>query len=55
LFTVGNFLYGRYLTAWVLLGVCIVAGLVLITVIRKLWANNTEVPATAAAGDQGRR
>jgi SSS family solute:Na+ symporter len=38
LFTVGNFLYGRLNYAYILLGVFIVAGLVLVRVINRLWA-----------------
>ena len=40
LFTVGNVLYGRWLYAGVLFAVFIVAGLVLLKVINRLWANN---------------
>ena len=43
LFTVGNFLYGRTGTAWFLLAVFVVAGLVLIRVINRLWAVQPEV------------
>jgi Na+/proline symporter len=38
LFTVGNFLYGRMNYAWILLGVFIVSGLILIAVVNKLWS-----------------
>jgi Na+/proline symporter len=40
LFTVGNFLYGRLVYAFVLLGVFIAGGIVLIYIINKLWSNN---------------
>jgi Na+/proline symporter len=39
LFMVGNLLYARYATAFVLLGVFVIAGGVLIAVISRLWAN----------------
>jgi SSS family solute:Na+ symporter len=39
LFTVGNFLYGRMNYAYMLLGVFVVAGLMLLGVIRKLWSD----------------
>ncbi len=38
LFTVGNFLYGRWVYAGVLLAVFVVSGLVLIKVINRLWS-----------------
>jgi hypothetical protein len=37
LFTVGNFLYGRMTYAYILLGIFIASGLVLIKVINRLW------------------
>jgi Na+/proline symporter len=37
LFTVGNFLYGRMLTAWILFAVFLVAGAALLFVVNKLW------------------
>jgi len=40
LFTVGNFLYGRRNYAFMLLGVFIVSGLILLRVINRLWSNN---------------
>jgi Na+/proline symporter len=40
LFTVGNFLYGRTTYAFILLGVFIVSGSVLLRVISRLWARN---------------
>jgi Na+/proline symporter len=44
LFTVGNFLYGRYNYAFILLAVFIVSGIALIQVVRNLWDKG---PATA--------
>ena len=41
LFTVGNFLYGRTTYAFVLLGVFIVSGSVLLRVINRLWARDS--------------
>jgi SSS family solute:Na+ symporter len=46
LFTVGNFLYGRYVYAFVLLGVFVASGLVLLRVVNRLWDNR------GAAADQ---
>jgi len=40
LFTVGNFLYGRLNYAFMLLGVFIVSGFILLRVINRLWSNN---------------
>jgi Na+/proline symporter len=40
LFTVGNVLYGRWVYAGVLLAVFVAAGLVLLKVVNRLWANN---------------
>jgi solute:Na+ symporter, SSS family len=40
LFTVGNFLYGRMTYAFILLGVFIVSGSVLLRVISRLWGKN---------------
>ncbi len=40
LFTVGNFLYGRQNYGFMLLGVFIVSGVVLIRVINRLWSGN---------------
>ncbi len=37
LFCIGNFLYGRMQTAWILSGVFVVSGLVLLYVIKHLW------------------
>ena len=39
LFTLGNFLYGRNSLAFLLLGVFVASGLVLLWVIRRLWGN----------------
>jgi len=50
LFTVGNFLYGRNGLALLLLAVFIVSGLVLLYVIKQLWANSTA--GAAAAGNR---
>ena len=52
LFTVGNFLYGRYTTALILLGVFVIAGGVLIAVIRRLWGKGVEkeIPPEENAG-----
>jgi Na+/proline symporter len=41
LFTVGNFLYGRTTYAFVLLGIFIVSGSVLLRVINRLWAKSS--------------
>ena len=41
LFTVGNFLYGRTTHAFVLLGVFVVSGFVLLRVISRLWARDS--------------
>ena len=41
LFTVGNFLYGRTTYAFILLGVFIVSGSVLLRVINRLWAKSS--------------
>ncbi len=41
LFTVGNFLYGRYSLASLLLGVFVTSGLVLLWVMRRLWGNGS--------------
>jgi hypothetical protein len=41
LFAVGNFLYGRLTYAFVLLGVFIVSGSVLLRVINRLWGKET--------------
>jgi Na+/proline symporter len=50
LFAVGNFLYGRMDLAWMLLGVFISGGLVLIYVINKLW---TAPPSAANPRPEG--
>jgi SSS family solute:Na+ symporter len=47
LFTVGNFLYGRYVYAFVLLGVFVVSGLVLLRVVSRLWDNRGAAPDRA--------
>ena len=41
LFTVGNFLYGRTGAAFGLLGVFVVSGLVLIVIVKRLWASSS--------------
>jgi len=46
LFTVGNFLYGRTTYAFVLLGVFIVSGSVLLRVINRLWAKDQAIPVS---------
>ena len=48
LFMVGNFLYGRTPTAWALLAVMVLGGLVLIAVINRLWSGT----GGNAAGNQ---
>lgn len=40
LFTVGNFLYGRYGYALALLGIFLISGIVVLRVINKLWTDN---------------
>jgi Na+/proline symporter len=40
LFTVGNFLYGRLNYAFILLGIFIVSGSILLRVINRIWSNN---------------
>jgi SSS family solute:Na+ symporter len=50
LFTVGNFLYGRTTYAFILLGVFLLSGYVLIRVINRLWAKGPAAPETPAAG-----
>lgn len=37
LFTIGNFLYGRLLYAWVLLGISLISGTALLFVMQRLW------------------
>lgn len=37
LFTIGNFLYGRTIMGFILLGVFLISGLILIYVVRKVW------------------
>jgi Na+/proline symporter len=49
LFTLGNFLYGRYGLALVLLATFIATGLVLLYVINKLWAKDSGAELIAAA------
>jgi Na+/proline symporter len=44
LFTVGNFLYGRLGYAWLLLGVFILSGLVLVYVINEIWSEEEALP-----------
>jgi len=46
LFTVGNFLYGRTTHAFVLLGVFVVSGSVLLRVINRLWAKDQAIPVS---------
>jgi SSS family solute:Na+ symporter len=50
LFTVGNVLYGRWVYAGVLFAVFVAAGLVLLRVVRRLWANGGNAAPGAAAG-----
>ena len=38
LFAIGKFLYGEMTMAWILTGIFVVSGIVLLQVIRKLWA-----------------
>jgi hypothetical protein len=45
LFTVGNFLYGRMSTAYVLFGVFIVSGTALVYVVNKLWTKDPVPPS----------
>jgi Na+/proline symporter len=40
LFTIGNFLYGRLNSAFILLGVFVISGVILLKVINKLWAKS---------------
>ena len=51
LFTVGNFLYGRIGYAWLLLGVFIISGLILVYVINEVWSEEEE-PPRAQENDQ---
>jgi SSS family solute:Na+ symporter len=39
LFTVGNFLYGRYGYAFALLGIFLISGTVVLRVVNKLWTD----------------
>ena len=48
LFTVGNVLYGRWVYAGVLFAVFVVAGIVLLKVINRLWSNGKSAGASAA-------
>jgi Na+/proline symporter len=49
LFTVGNILYGRYRLAALLFAVFVLTGLILLWVIKRLWANGSETaPAKSA-------
>jgi SSS family solute:Na+ symporter len=50
LFTVGNVLYGRWVYAGVLLAVFIAAGLVLLRVVKRLWANGGDAAPGPTAG-----
>jgi hypothetical protein len=43
LFTLGSFLYGDITRGFVILGVFVVSGLVLIRVINRLWANKQSI------------
>lgn len=45
LFTVGNFLYGRMSTAWLLLAVFAVSSAALLWVVRRLWSGKDAAPA----------
>jgi hypothetical protein len=49
LFTVGNFLYGRLGYAIALLAVFMVSGLVLLSIVRRLWSGGAEEAAASAA------
>jgi len=49
LFTVGNFLYGRWLTAGLLLAVFVAAGFVLLRVINTLWSGSSATDGKPAA------
>ncbi|MES1167329.1 MAG: sodium:solute symporter family protein, partial [Pseudomonadota bacterium] len=40
LFAIGNFLYGRWPLAWMLTGVFVVSGVVLIVVVNRLWSKS---------------
>src|SRR5262249_48863433 len=42
LFTIGNFLYGRYGYALALLGIFVISGLILLRVINKVWTGKSE-------------
>jgi Na+/proline symporter len=48
LFTVGNYLYGRMDYAWMLFGVFVVSGLVLVRVINRLWSGAQAMSETDA-------
>jgi SSS family solute:Na+ symporter len=50
LFTVGNILYGRWVYAGVLFAVFVAAGLVLLRVVRRLWADGGGAAPGPAAG-----
>jgi hypothetical protein len=50
LFTVGNFLYGRYGYALGLLAVFVGSGLVLLRVVSRVWSDSTAYAARAADG-----
>jgi len=41
LFTVGNFLYGRYVYAFALLGIFVISGILLLKVVNKLWTGKS--------------
>jgi len=41
LFAIGNFLYGRMQSAWILTGVFVISGVVLLWVVNHLWDKNT--------------
>jgi uncharacterized iron-regulated membrane protein len=45
LFAIGNFLYGRMELAWMLTGVFLVSGTVLLLVINHLWTNKPVQPS----------
>jgi len=40
LFAIGNFLYGRMQSAWILTGVFVISGVVLLWVVNHLWDKN---------------
>ena len=49
LFTVGNFLYGRLTTGFLVLGVLLVSGIWLIFIVKKLWQDDGPAPEVERA------